>query len=209
APGLRTGGAAGSRSRGGLARAVPRLVRRRPGRAGDRRAERDGPLHRDPGGAPERAHRPAQGRRRARVRALHEPRFAQGPRGRGQPGRRAAVPVARDRAPGRRRRAGGARGGRRGGRVLRLAPARVARGRARERAVGRARLAGGARRARGAGRGPLPGGRGRPAAGRVGRAADRAAGGRVLAGAPEPAPRPPPLPPGGRRWLARRAVIPL
>ena len=80
----------------------------------------------DAGRRAERAHGPAARRRRARLRLLHQPRIAQGPRGAREPARRLRVLVARPAAPGRRdgqRRARERRGGRR---LLGLAPARLA-----------------------------------------------------------------------------------
>ena len=70
------------------------------------RAERDDARHRRrrrPAGG---AHRAAQGRRRARLRVLHQLREPQGPRARRASARRAAVPLGRARAPGAHRRHG-------------------------------------------------------------------------------------------------------
>ena len=118
------------------------------------------------------ADRAAQGRRRARLRLLHQPAVAQGPRPRRQPPGLAALPLAPDAAPGRRRRRRRAGGPRRGSRLLLLAPLRLPSRRVGQRAVVGHRLA---RRAQGevrraGGRVPRHGQRRRRAAARrVGR----------------------------------------
>ena len=88
--------------------------RRRPGRdvppldarhGGGRaaRAQRDGGHHRLGAGPPVLPDGAAQGRRRPRLRLLHQLRLPQGPRARGRTRLRAALPVARPAAPGPRR----------------------------------------------------------------------------------------------------------
>ena len=95
---LRARRARRARPRADLDRAGAALARR-GGRGARARAERDDVRDGERGGPPDRAHGAAQGPGRARVRALHEPVVAQGPRGARQPPRRAHAALAGAPAP--------------------------------------------------------------------------------------------------------------